>query len=259
MVDNVLRLLHVAAVDEHARAVDGQGEEGLSHGHNPGLGVEQVAPVRLEQVEVPVHRAREKGHPHGDDEEEHKEGGHHELADFLDAGGHAQHQNQDGQGHGDEVPGHRAEVHRQGVKEGCGVPGQDGAGHRPGDVPQHPAHHHRVADGDAQHAQQGHDADDFSAPLAPSFQGIVKGADGARAGEAAQGEFTGQSGIAEQGHKDEVGDEKRAAAVLANPVGEEPDVAHADGRAHSRQNKAGRAAELSAVGGVVMGHGEYLQ
>ncbi len=76
------------------------------------------------------------------------------------------------------------------------------------------------------------------------LEDIVEGAGGAGAGQTAQGKFAGQAYIAEQGHKDKVGHQKGAAAVLANAVGEKPDVAHAHRGAHGSQNKAGRGGEL---------------
>lgn len=247
VAEDVLALFHIAAVDEHARAVDGQGEEGLSHGHHPGLRVEQIAPVGPEQVEVALHGAGQEGHPDGDDEEQDEEGGHHDLAELLNAGGHAEDQDGGRHRHRREVPGDGAEVHRQGGEEALSVPGQDGAGEGACGVPQHPAHHHRVADGDAQHPQQGDGAQHPAAPAAPLPEHVVQRAHGAGAGEAAQGELPRQAHIAEQGDEQEIGDQEGAAAVLPHPVGKEPDVGHAHRGAHRGQHKADGAGKL-AVG-----------
>ena len=239
VVDDVLRLLHIAAVDQHACAVDGQGEEGLSHGHDPGLKLAQVAPVGGEQVEVALPGAGEEGHADGDDEEENKEGGHHELADLLDTVLHAHQQYRSGENHGDKVPGNGAEVHGHGVKIGLGLVGEHCTGERTHRVFQHPAYHHRVADGDTQYAQQGQNADDGAALFSPLFQHVIKGARRARSGETAQAKLARQAYIAEQGHKDKVGHQESAAAILSNSIGEQPDISHAYRGAHGGQNKTG--------------------
>ena len=145
------------------------------------------------------------------------------------------------------MPGDGAEVHRQGGEEALSVPGQDGAGEGACGVPQHPAHHHRVADGDAQHPQQGDGAQHPAAPAAPLPEHVVQRAHGAGAGEAAQGELPRQAHIAEQGDEQEIGDQEGAAAVLPHPVGKEPDVGHAHRGAHRGQHKADGAGKL-AVG-----------
>src|SRR5699024_1403693 len=102
-------------------------------------------------------------------------GGHHELADLLDAVLYAHEQYRGGEHHGDEVPGDGAEVHGHGVKIGLGLVGEHCTGEGAHRVFQHPAYHHRVTDGDAQHAQQGQDADDRAALFTPLFQHVVKG------------------------------------------------------------------------------------
>ncbi len=139
------------------------------------------------------------------------------LLSFLNAGGHAEDQDGGRHRHRREVPGDGAEVHRQGGEEALSVPGQDGAGEGACGVPQHPAHHHRVADGDAQHPQQGDGAQHPAAPAAPLPEHVVQRAHGAGAGEAAQGELPRQAHIAEQGDEQEIGDQERRRRRTAPP------------------------------------------
>ena len=70
------------------------------------------------------------------------------------------------------------------------------------------------------------------------FTGTGNSLYGAGAGEPAQSKLAGQAYIAEQGHKDEIGDQKGAAAILSHAIGEKPDVAHANGGAYRCQDKS---------------------
>ena len=151
-----------------------------------------------------------------------------------------------GEHHRQQVPGDGAEVHRHGVKVGLGVSAEQAAGDGAHKVFQHPAHHHGISDGDAQNTQQGQDADDSASLFPPLFQYIFKGARGTRPGQTAQAKLARQSHITEQGHKNKVGHQKGAAAVLAHPVGEEPNVAHAHSGAHCGKDESGGGGKLPA-------------
>lgn len=80
-------------------------EKKASHGHDPGLGLPEEAPVGGQQVAVACRGAGKKGHPHGDDQKEQEKDRHHEFADLLDAGGYPQDEDDRRGGHGDEVQG----------------------------------------------------------------------------------------------------------------------------------------------------------
>lgn len=154
------------------------------------------------------------------------------------------------------MPAHGAEIARGLLEKDRGVRLHERTGHRAAQAAQHPAQDDRIADGNAQRAQQRNPADHGAHGLfAAACKAVLIRADGARAGKPAGAELRGQAHPSEQEHKQQIWNEERRAAILADAIGKHPDVAQAHGGADTGDDKAhGRAERAVAV--VV--HGDVL-
>ena len=116
-VGNIEVLLQVAPVHQHPCPGEGHGEERLAQGHAPGDGLEEVGPVRDEEVSDPLHGARKGDGPDQEDRQESQEEGHHDLGGPLDSLGDSEDQDATGEDHGQELPADAlGAVRRIGVK-----------------------------------------------------------------------------------------------------------------------------------------------
>ena len=206
---HVLLRAEVGAVDNHAAAGNGQGEEGLSHGPDPHHGVQQLLPAAGEHIAVALGRAGEEGHPHRQHDEDDEKEGHHHLVAPLNALG-PQQQRQQGAHHHDDMEGDHGVV-REGepLKPGGGVRRHKGAGDRGVKGLEHIGDDDGVADGDAHGACQRKPAQKPAGPaqtLPPAGPGHAVGAQGAGAGPAAHGVLGGEAHRAEEQDEGQVGD-----------------------------------------------------
>ena len=83
--DDVLVLREICAVDDHAAARDGEGEERLSHRPDPDHRVLERLPARGEHEAVALTYARQHRHAHREDQEDDEKQRHHDLVGFFDA------------------------------------------------------------------------------------------------------------------------------------------------------------------------------
>ena len=74
-MDHVLFIAQVSAVDDHAAARNGQGEEGLSHGPDPRHGILQRIPAEGEHELVTFSGTGQHGHAHSQHHKDDEEGG----------------------------------------------------------------------------------------------------------------------------------------------------------------------------------------
>lgn len=148
--------LQVAAVHQRAAAGQRQAEECLAERVHPGSGIQQRLPAGHEQVQIARFRPRQRGHADGDDDEQHEEGGHEHLVRLLDAPGHAEDHDAEGDGQPQQVETHVTEVRRHGSEEGARIGlGHKLAGHRREQVMASPAQHHGIPDGQGERPQRG--------------------------------------------------------------------------------------------------------
>lgn len=176
---HVFFLRKICTVDDHAAAGDGQGEERLSHGPDPDHGVSQHFPSGGEHERIALARAGQKGHTDGQDQEDHKEQGHHDLVGALNALC-PQEQSQQGAHHHNDVEGDdRIGLRREGAEPGGSVSGHERAQHRIHQRLEDVGDDDGVADGDAHGAGQGQPAQQaahLAHGLATGGPGVLVGA-----------------------------------------------------------------------------------
>ena len=244
--DDVLLLIQICAVDDHAAAGDRQREEGLPHGGDPDRGVFQRLPARDQHEKIALARTGQKRRAHGEDQKDQKEQRHHDLVGLLDAVCAEEQREQRADDH-DHMVRHDREA---GLREG-GEPGRRvGVHQRPrdriGKRLQHIGNDDRIADGDAERTGQRQPAErpaDLPRLFSARPPRIGVGAERSRPGAAADGKLGRQPDIAEDDDKQQIDQQERAAAVRAHFVGESPHIRHADGRTDRGQNEAPAAAE----------------
>lgn len=145
-------------------------------------------------------------------------------------GGHAENEDQTDHSHHHGMPHGVAHAGGGGLEEGGGIGAHQLTGDEAGQAVEYPAQDHRIADGDAQRAHQGQPAECAAQLfLSPGGKAVFIGPDGARSGQPADAELGGQAHPAEEKDEEQIGDEEGRAAVLAQAVGEHPDVAQAHG------------------------------
>ena len=254
-VHHVLLFREVSAVDDHAAAGDGEGEEGLAHGPDPDHGVLQSLPAGGEHETVALRRAGQEGHPRRQHQEDQEEEGHHHLVGLLDAVG-PQEEGQEGAHHHDDVVGdHGVGRGGEGPEPLRGVRRQEGAEDGVHQGLQNVGHDDGVADGDAEGArerQPAQDAAGLAHGLAPGSPGVLIGPQGAGSRPAAHGELRRKAHIAEDGDEQEVDQKEGTTAVAAHLIGEAPDVGHTHRGTHRRQDEAPAAGK--ALGLRVLVH-----
>ena len=254
-IHHVLLFREVSAVDDHAAAGDGEGEEGLAHGPDPDHGVLQSLPAGGEHETVALRRAGQEGHPRRQHQEDEEEEGHHHLVGLLDAVG-PQEEGQKRPHHHDDVVGdHGVGRGGEGPEPLRGVRRQEGAEDGVHQGLQNVGHDDGVADGDAEGArerQPAQDAAGLAHGLAPGSPGVLIGPQGAGSRPAAHGELRRKAHIAEDGDEQEVDQKEGTAAVAAHLIGEAPDVGHTHRGTHRRQDEAPAAGK--ALGLRVLVH-----
>ena len=248
VAEDVLALFHIAAVDEHARAVDGQGEEGLSHGVIDGAEQPKAAVGIVHQVvevghQVELHALHGTGKGEGADGQHYQQGQqaeHHGLVDLLHAVFQA--------AAADQHTKHHHDAHEQklnsyvalhGAESGFhtgGIQAPEFAGSHLEEVKQQPA-----GDGGVEHHQQviaRHAEPAVPVPLAPLGLQDLKGGQDALPAGPAHGKLHGHDGQAHDDQEQQIDQHKGRAAVLPHDVGEPPDVAQADGAPGRDEHKA---------------------
>ena len=254
-VHHILVLGKVGAVDDHAAAGDGEGEECLAHGPDPDHGVLESLPAGGEHEAVPIRRAGQEGHPHRQHQEDEEEKRHHHFVGPLDAVG-PQKEGQEGAHHHDDV------VRDHGIRRGGkrpeplrGVRRQKGTEKGVHQGLQNIGHDNGVADGDAEGTRQRQPAQDAAGlphGFAAGSPGVLIGPQGAGARPAAHGELRRETHVAEDGDEQKVDQKEGPAAVAAHLIGEAPDVGHAHRGAHRCQDEAPAAGK--ALGFRVLVH-----
>ena len=239
----------VGTVDDHAAAGDGKGEKGLTHGLNPDRRVGQIFPPGGQQEHIACRRAGEQSHPNGQNQKNQEKQGHHDLVGLFDALC-AQQQGQKRTADHQNMVGNHGKIPTGKVgKPGGGVRRQQKAGERIHQCLEHIADNHRIADGNAQGTCQRQPAQNLThLAKPPAFPGGLIGAQSAGARAPTHGKFRRQGYAAEQGNKQQIDQQKRAAAVGAHFVGEAPDICHAYGGAHRGQNEAPAAGKARMFG-----------
>ena len=204
---NILIFRQVRAVNDHARAGDRQREERLTHRHDPCARVQQILPLRYEQVFVAFDRIRQEGYADSNNDEQDEECGHHHLVDLFNAAGHAEDQHSRRQQDNQGVPRHTGKIRAAHFREELL---RFGAHQRAGQctecAPQHPADDDGVADGNTERAEQRNRTEDGAALFTAGLHRKFIRADRTCAGHTAEGELAGQADIAEQCDKQQVGD-----------------------------------------------------
>ena len=185
VAEDVLALFHIAAVDEHARAVDGQGEEGLSHGVIDGAEQPKAAVGIVHQVvevghQVELHALHGTGKGKGADGQHYQQGQqaeHHGLVDLLHAVFQAaaadQHTQHHHDAHEQKLNSYVALHGAESVFHTGGIQAPEFAGSHLEEVKQQPA-----GDGGVEHHQQviaRHAEPAVPVPLAPLGLQDLKG------------------------------------------------------------------------------------
>ena len=204
---HVLVLGEVSTVNDHTAAGDGQGEKRLSHSPDPDHGIRQGLPAGGEHKDISLRGAGQKGHPHGQDQEDHKKDRHHDLIGLFNAAG-AQKQCQQRAHHNNDVIGdHGVGGGGEGTKPGGGVRGQQCAQQGIHQRLEHIGDDNGIADGDAQGAgqrQPAQQAADFTSRLAAGVPGVFISAQRTSGGTAAHGKLRRKAHIAEDKDKQQI-------------------------------------------------------
>ena len=243
---DVLVLFQVAAVDDHAGACDGQREEGLTHSHDPCFGICQLLPLGHEQKFIACGCTGQECHANGNNHKQHEECGHHNLVQLLNALGGAQQQTSAAQHYDGGVAGNVAQSAAHGGEVCGGIGGHQIACDAAQQTLQYPAQNDGVANGNAQRAKQGNPAKRIAQlALAAGCEAVFVCAQSTCLCAAADGKFCGQTHQTEQHYENNIGNQKCSAAVLAQTVGEQPNVAHANCGANAGQHEAQTCAKAA--------------
>jgi len=236
---DILVFAQVGAVHDHAGAGNGQGEEGLSHGHDPGVGVCQVFPLWHEQELVACCRAGQEKYTDSNDDEQHEEGGHHDLVDLFNALGGPEQQNAAGDKHHNAVTAHIAEGATHFAEKRSRIGSEQLTGQGTQQTPENPADDDGVAQCDAQRTEQRDPAHGCAQlALASAFPTEAEGAQSAGLCHTSDGKFCAQTHQTEQYNENDIRNQERSAAVLAWSVGEQLKIGHGQLRSHAGQNEA---------------------
>ena len=243
---NVLVLLQVRTVYDHTAACDGQGEECLTHGHDPGVGVCQLFPLGHEQEFVACGCPGQECHTDSYQNEQHEKCGHQNLIQLFNALGGAQQQAAAAQYNNQCVAGYVAQCAAHFSEECTCVHCQQLTCEAAQQALENPAENDGVANGNAQRAEQGNPAQCVAQlALAASSKAVFIGTQCAGLCAAADCKFRTQTYQTKQNDENNIRNQKCSAAVLTQTVGEQPDVAHANRRANACQNEAKAGAEAA--------------
>ena len=180
----------------------------------------------------------------------------------LNAAADAEHQDQDGQNQCAALPevvavggSHAAECAGEAVN---GSGRQRGAGEGADHVLQDPAHDHGITNGQCQRTQHRNQTQCAAGSLLTqsALRSHTEGIHRACAGCAAERHLTDDAGGADEQNKQQIRNQEGTAAVCCHTGREQPDIAHADGRADAGQNEAppGGKAVSAGLGGIGMFH-----
>ena len=251
--DDVFILGQIGSIDDHTASRDRKREERLSHRPDPDHRVFKRLPARGEHEFVALGGAGQERHADGKHEEDQEECRHHDLVGLFDAV-RAEIECQKCTHHNDYMIRNNGEIaRRERAEPACRIRAHERAGDRVNQRLQKVRDDDRVADCDAQRACQRQPAEKsagFSHLFAARCPGVFIRAQRAGCGASAHGEFCRERDVAENEDEQQIDEQKCAAAVAAELVGEAPDVRHADGRADRRKNKAPTAGKMLGVFGV---------
>ena len=204
---HVLVLGEVRTVNDHAAAGDGQGEKRLPHSPDPDHGIRQGLPAGGEHKDISLCGAGQKGHPHGQDQEDHKEDRHHDLVGLFNAAGAQKQRQQRAHHHNDVIGDHGVGGGGEGTEPGGGVRGQQCAQQGIHQRLEHIGDDDGIADGDAQGASQRQPAQqtaDFTGRLAAGVPSVFVSAQRTGGGTAAHGKLRRKAHIAEDKDKQQI-------------------------------------------------------
>ena len=204
---HILVLGEVRTVNDHAAAGDGQGEECLTHSPDPDHGIRQGLPAGGEHKDISLRSAGQKGHPHGQNQEDHKEDRHHDLVGLFDAAGAQKQRQQRAHHHNDMIGNHRVGGGGKRAEPGGGVCGQQCAQQGIHQSLEHIGDDDGIADGDAQGASQRQPAQqtaDFTGRLAAGVPSVFVSAQRTGGGTAAHGKLRRKAHITENKNKQQI-------------------------------------------------------
>ena len=251
--DDILVLGQIGSIDDHTASCDREREERLSHRPDPDHRVFKRLPAWGEHEFVALCRAGQERHADGKHEEDQEKRRHHDLVGLFNAV-RAEIERQQRPDHDDYMIRNNGEIaRRERAEPACRIRAHERAGDRVNQRLQNVRDDDRVANCDAQRACQRQPAEKsagFSHLFAARRPGVFICAQRAGCRAPAHGELRRERDVAENEDEQQIDEQKCAAAVAAELVGEAPDVCHADGRADGRENKAPAAGKMLGVFGL---------
>ena len=260
---DILALGQVGTVDYRTVACNGQGEERLTECKYPQVGLSQTSRIQGQNVLIAFRCAGQSADVDCQYEEQTEQNRHHDLVSLLNAACNAHYHDRKGNDQCNDLPYAVADAEETGRRhclEGFGkrfclrsgraeraadsahirAEAEQAAGEGHEGVLEDPAENDRVADGQHQCADDRDSADGLTGFfIAAALTGThTERTNRTCSCTAAESELLDNAGTADQNYKDEIGKQEGHAAVLLHHDRETPDVAHANSRTDTCQNKA---------------------
>ena len=200
------------------------------------------------QIGIAVERARQHGNANEQHAEQNKENGHHDFIQSLNAARHTERHNGKRNGKRRHMVSNAAKRPGDRAKERCHIGLRHQRSARSLDkVLNEPADDHGIANGNAERAQHGNNANntaDFVTVFhAAHFERLRKRAHGTRAHSTTKRHFANDARNAQHHNEEQIGNQERRATVLGYAIREQPNARKAHRRANAGNDECGFAAE----------------